>query len=93
MWSQATEDIRSAQKVIDEGRVAVARTVAWSHALGESRTEYDDSNMRLATKTRAGRRRRARTDLVSALVLCLAEADRRWPGGVARHPRVRLVAV
>jgi len=76
-WSDSTEDIRRAQEVIDEGRLAVARAVAWRYALGESRIEYDSGNMRLATKSSAGRRRRARTDLTSAMVLALAEGDRR----------------
>ena len=94
-WSHQTEDIRRAQAVVvEEGRVSVAQTVAWPTALGEARVEYDDSrNMRLATGAAAGRRRRSRTDLVSALVLVLAEADRRWPGGVVPHRRKLRIVV
>ena len=55
--------------------------------------ECDEGPATVATLTAAGRRRRARTDLVSALVMGFAEADRRWHGGVVRRPRVRLVAV
>lgn len=93
-WSEQTEDIRRAQKLIWERRVAVERNVAWSHAIGGSRIEHwGGGNMRLAVGTAAGRKRRARTDLVSALVHCLAEADRRWPHGIVRRRRIRLVAV
>ena len=39
-WSHQTEDIRRAQSVIDEGRVAVERSVAWVNALSESRIQH-----------------------------------------------------
>ena len=79
--------------MILEKRVSVAKSVAWRYSLAESRVVYDDQgNCRLAVRSQAGRRARARTDLASALVLCLAEADRRGVPEAAGHG-LRLVAV
>ena len=91
----STEDIRRAQKLLlDERRVHVARNIAWPASIGESRLEVNPKDqMSLATGTQSKRRRRARTDLTSAMVVALAEADRRWPGGAVRRGPVRLVRV
>ena len=93
-YSEATEDIRRAQRLLlDDRRVVAPMSVAWSYSIGEARIVHDADNMRLAVGAEAGRRRRARTDLTSALVFALGEADRRWPTGIVRRPSVRLVAV
>ena len=91
-WSEATEDIRRSRKMILGRQVSVAKSVAWRYSLAESRVVYDDQgNCRLAVRSQAGRRARARTDLASALVLCLGEADRR--GVPSERSGLRLVAV
>ena len=91
-WSEATEDIRRSRKMILGRQVVVKKSVAWRYSLAESRVLHDDQgNCRLAVRSQAGRRARARTDLASALVLCLAEADRR--GVPSERSGLRLVAV
>ena len=92
-WSEASEDIRRTRKMILERKMSVSKSVAWRYSLAESRVVYDDQgSCRLAVRAQAGRRARARTDLASALVLCLAEADRRGVPEATGH-RLRLVAV
>ena len=91
-WSEANEDLERFRREILEGRLKVRPSVAWRHALAESRVRSDDSgNMRLAVMVEAGRRRRARTDLVSAAVVAVGEGQRRHKQGDPAP--VRLVAV
>ena len=90
-YSESTEDIRRARTLLLEQRVKVEKSVSWRQAMSETRVVRDAGNVRLAVRGEAGRRARARTDLVSAMVLALAEADRR--GIPASGARPRLVAV
>ena len=91
-WSESTEDIRRTRGMLLEGRVRVPRQVAWRQAMAETRVVADEGNVRLAVRAQAGRRARARTDLTSAMVMCLAEADRRGVPSERQHG-LRLVAV
>ena len=92
-WSEAADDIRRARALILERKVKALPRVSWRKAIGESRVVVDDSgNERLAVAAEAGRRRRSRTDLASALVLALGEGDRAGPS-LTRPPTRRVFIV
>ena len=91
-WKDGGEDVRRFRRSVLAGRVRAARSLLIRAAMSEARTASDPGgNEKLAKGTEGGRRKRARDDVAAAIILAVAEADRR--GVPQDRPAVRLVAV
>ncbi len=91
-YRDGAEDVRRFLRAVLERRVAPLRSLLIRSALAEARTVTDVSgNSKLAKGSEGKRRQRARDDAAAALILAVAEGDRR--GIPADRPALRLVAV
>lgn len=92
-WKDGSEDVRRFRRAVMEARVAAGRSLLIRAAMAEARTVGDVAgNWKLAKGTQGGRRALARDDVAAAVILAVAEADRR---GIPPEdgPALRLVAV
>ena len=77
-WKDGGEDVRRFVRAVLEGRVKAPRSLLLRSAIGEARTVADVAgNRKLAKSTQGGRRALARDDAAAAVILAVAEADRR----------------
>ena len=91
-WKDGSEDVRRLRRAVALDKVAAPRSKLIRAAMAEARTITDVAgNTKLAKKSEGGRRLRARDDVAAAVILAVAEADRRGPP--REGPAVRLVAV
>ena len=90
-WRDGGEDVRRFERAVLEERVKVRKSLLIRSSLSESRTVTDPGgSTKLAVGAQGGRRAAGRDDVSAAIILALAEADRRWPQGIVRRQRVRL---
>ena len=91
-WKNGGEDVRRFRRAVLREWVAAPRSLLIRSALSEARTVTDIAGTpKLAKSTQGGRRGLARDDVAAAMILAIAEADRRGVPGAGRG--VRLVAI
>ena len=91
-WKDGGEDVRRFVRAVLEERVKAPRSLLLRSAIGEARTVADVAgNRKLAKRTQGGRRALARDDAAAAVILAVAEGDRR--GKPPPRPRRRFIPV
>ena len=77
-WRDGAQDVRAFRAAVLESKVAAPESLAMRAALGEARTLADPAgNEKLAKLSEGGRRQRGRDDLAAAIILAIAEGQRR----------------
>ena len=85
-FRDGAQDVRAFRAAILANRVAVPRSLAMRAAMAEARTVADPAgNEKLAKGSEGKRRQRGRDDLAAAMILAVAEGERRE----ARRPKPR----
>ena len=89
-WRDGAADVRAFRAAVLEGKVAAPVSLAMRAALAEARTVTDSAaNEKLAKAGEGQRRRRGRDDLAAAIVLAVAEGQRRAASKPQRRWRYR----
>ena len=84
-WKDGGEDVRRFERCVLEERVKAPKSLLIRSSLAESRTITDPTgSTKLAVGAQGGRRAAGRDDVSAAIILALAEADRRWPQGIVQ---------
>ena len=85
-FKDGSADVRAFQKAVVSGRIHVKKSLLLRSAMGEARLLGDPAgNQKLAKRTEAGRRRRAKDDAVAASILAVSEGSRRFNAHVKRR--------
>ena len=77
-FKDGAEDVRTFRRACLDGKVRPTRSLLMRSAVSEARVTADAAaNWKLAKNSAGGRRMRARDDAAAALILAVAEGDRR----------------
>ena len=77
-WRDGAQDVRAFRAAVLESKVAAPESLAMRAAFAEARTLADSAgNEKLAKASEGGRRQRGRDDLAAAVILAIAEGQRR----------------
>ena len=87
-WRDGAQDVRAFRAAVLQGEVAAPVSLAMRAAFAEARTVADSaSNEKLAKASEGARRKRGRDDLAAAIVLAVAEGQRRDTRERSKAPR------